>query len=255
MADSHSGASANCAQCNKTPSALGRPLKQCAKCHRARYCDRTCQQAHWKQHKKACCAPPSNPPRPSASSTTATSPTTVSTPSTLFKNLQQQNVAQPFHRLHAKTWLHDRPEEDVFLLLIDAYRFRMEDNHMFGNSDADSLHAGASSGESGFHRFLSKAESRPGLLPPWWSSEKRDACLEYGKRPGSWSDLRVTVEKQNIIEEYGNALAPMQLRMFAEQIIGSGPGGQNGNSMMQMQMMAERGEMHSSVMDVSQFMG
>lgn len=172
----------------------------------------------------------------------------------MFKNLQQQTVARPFHRLHATTWLHDRPEEDVFLLLIDAYRLRMEDNYMFGDPDADSLHAGAPSGEPGFHHFLSQAEGRPGLLPPWWSSEKRDACLEYGRRPGSWSDLRVTVEKHDIIEEYGNALAPMQLRMFGEQVIGSGPGGFDGESMMQMQMMTERGEMHGSVMDMSRFM-
>jgi len=32
-------------------------LKQCGKCHRARYCSAACQRQHWKIHKKVCTAP------------------------------------------------------------------------------------------------------------------------------------------------------------------------------------------------------
>lgn len=45
---------------------------------------------------------------------------------------------------------------------------------------------------------------------------------------------------------------PMQLRVFGEQIIGTGPRGQSGAMMMQMQMRAESGQMAASVVDVNQ---
>jgi splicing suppressor protein 51 len=53
--------------------------------------------------------------------------------------------------------------------------------------------------------------------------------------------LACAVEKSDIVEKYGNPLMPMQLRMFAEQVYGRGPGGQSGAGMIQMQMMAENG--------------
>jgi splicing suppressor protein 51 len=43
----------------------------------------------------------------------------------------------------------------------------------------------------------------------------------------------------------------MQLRMFAEEIYGTGPGGQSGSSMLQLQMMAEGGEVHTANIDAS----
>lgn len=41
---------AQCAQCGKSPSTL----KQCNKCHSVSYCDKDCQKAHFKTHKKVC---------------------------------------------------------------------------------------------------------------------------------------------------------------------------------------------------------
>jgi hypothetical protein len=43
-----------CRHCRKTPAALGRALKRCAKCQSVTYCSRDCQQADWSSHKKAC---------------------------------------------------------------------------------------------------------------------------------------------------------------------------------------------------------
>lgn len=40
-------------------------------------------------------------------------------------------VTKPFTRLLNNTWLHDRSEEDVYRLLIDAYRMRFEDLNVF----------------------------------------------------------------------------------------------------------------------------
>jgi hypothetical protein len=39
-----------CAQCGKSPDSL----KQCIKCHSVTYCNKDCQKAHYKAHKKAC---------------------------------------------------------------------------------------------------------------------------------------------------------------------------------------------------------
>jgi mitochondrial splicing suppressor protein 51 len=147
-----------CAHCNKTQASLGRRLKRCAKCRNAQYCDRTCQQNHWKQHKKAC--------RSTANAQPNSTSTSSSNPASAWKNLQL-SPDKPFHRLNDKTWPHDRPEADAFQLLIDAYRLRMDDNKKFGDQGQQ-----YASGPAGFEQFLNQAEGRDNLLPSWWSAEK-----------------------------------------------------------------------------------
>ncbi|KAF2823734.1 hypothetical protein CC86DRAFT_327621 [Ophiobolus disseminans] len=39
-----------CAHCSKSPESL----KQCNKCHSVAYCNKDCQKAHFKTHKKEC---------------------------------------------------------------------------------------------------------------------------------------------------------------------------------------------------------
>lgn len=207
-----------CATCAKKETELGQPLQRCSKCSSTRYCSRDCQKADWKDHKKTC-----------------------------GKESPITPVEKPFHALYAKTWLHNRPEKDVFKLLIDTYRFRMEDNYsMEGDVDEDSIYAGAASGLPGFRRFLSLATRKTGLLPPWWSSDKRKECEATGIGGQEWSDLSCCIEKHDVVEHYGNPMMPMQLRMFGEQVYGRGPGGQDGAAMMRAQMMAEGGELHAT---------
>ncbi|KAJ5543830.1 hypothetical protein N7513_003412 [Penicillium frequentans] len=149
---------------------------------------------------------------------------------------------KPFHQLHAKKWLHGRPEEDVYKLLIDTYRLRMEDIYnLEGDVDADSIYSGVSSGIPGFRRFLRLVERRRELLPEWWSPAKSQECVALAS--GQHNDYNVdhAVEKSDIIQQYGDQMMPMQLRMLGEQIYGTGPGGQPGAAMMQMQMLAEGG--------------
>lgn len=164
-------------------------------------------------------------------------------------------IDKPFHRLDAQTWLHDRPEQDVFTLLIDTYRFRMEDNYnLEGDGDVDSIYGGARDGREGFRRFLRLAEGKRGLLPSWWSQEKAAECEALGMNDG-WSSLASAIEKSDVIEHYGNPNMPMQLRMFGEQVYGRGPGGQSGAAMRQIQMMAENGEIHTGQLDMSSMFG
>ena len=150
-------------------------------------------------------------------------------------------ITNPFTRLSNKTWLHGRSENDVYTLLVDAYRLRTEDNYMYGDIDEGSLYSGRPSGYDGFCDFLDLAASRPGLLPSWWTPEKRQECEQFGMNGSGWGDLRCAVEKSDIVEHYGEPRFPMQLRMFAEQVIGIGPGGQEGKAMMQMMVRAETG--------------
>ena len=43
----------NCAHCGKKEEA-GEKFKKCGRCENVCYCSRECQEAHWKEHKKAC---------------------------------------------------------------------------------------------------------------------------------------------------------------------------------------------------------
>ena len=181
-----------CASCKKSPPAV--TLKRCAKCSVTPYCSRECQKADWKSHKKSCGKQGSQADSSPFSSTNAGS-NVLSPPKGL-----DGPVTKPFTRLDNGTWLHDRPERDVYRLLIDAYRMRMEDEYTLeGEADADSIYGGAADGTAGFRRFLRTVEQRRGLLPGWWTPEKSAACVEFGRDSDeNWSSLSRAVEKEDI---------------------------------------------------------
>ena len=158
----------------------------------------------------------------------------------------EKPIAKPFTKLVSKTWIHDRPEKDVFRLLIDAYRLRVNDDINFGGD------TGVPDVAAGFNRFLDQAASRANLLPPWWSSEKQTQCKAFGSGEDRWCNLALSVEKGDIIEHYGDSQFPMQMRMFGEQVIGTGPGGQPGTMAMNMLAGMEGGNgMESTTLDMS----
>ncbi|EAW06577.1 putative MYND domain protein [Aspergillus clavatus NRRL 1] len=198
----------------------------------------TCSEkkADWKTHKKVCAANA----QANAGSGTQSAADANATQST---KALEADFPKPFHRLDAKTWLHDRTEKDTYKLLIDTYRLRLDDDYTFtGDVDADSIYGGATDGgRAGFRRFLKRVERNPDLLPRWWTPAKAEECMRYGTDSASWSDLGCAVEKHDVSEHYGNQLMPMQLRMFGEQVLGTGPGGQKGAAMMKMQMAVESG--------------
>ncbi|POR38376.1 Uncharacterized protein TPAR_01418 [Tolypocladium paradoxum] len=226
----------SCKNCNKGAPEV--TLKRCAKCSTTSYsyCSRDCQKADWKSHKKVC-GKPSGSAEPSARGGPSSASSSLSPPKGL-----DRGVAKPFTRLDNGTWLHDRSETDVYRLLIDAYRLRVEDTYTVeGDIEADSIYGGAPDGRRGLGRFLDLATRRRGLLPPWWNPEKRAACVRLGMDASQWCDLRCAVEKSDIVDHYGDRFFPMQLRMFAEAVIGRGPGGMPGASMRQMMMAMEGG--------------
>ena len=218
----------SCIICHKSEN-----LKKCAKCSTTPYCSRDCQKADWKTHKKICAGN-------AAGRSTSSGKNNTSRMSGKAKNLSVK-IDKPFTRLEKGTWLHDRPEKDVYKLLIDAYRMRMEDNYTIECAPSrGSVYDGSPNGLPAFRRFMNLAKKRPGLLPPsWWNEEKRRECEAFGMRgqaegEDAWGGLRTYMEKSDIMEYYGDRTMPMQLRMLAESIYGKGPGGQSGAGMRQM---------------------
>ncbi|KAH7140936.1 putative MYND domain protein [Dactylonectria macrodidyma] len=221
----------SCSVCKKTSGEAS--IKKCAKCSDTPYCSRECQKADWKAHKKICGKMNTQPGRSSGSKPAFSPP----------KGLKQ-GVSCPFTRLDKNTWLHNRPETDVYTLLIDSYRLRVQDDYvMEGGADADSIYGGASNGLVGFKRYLKAVESRRGLLPEWWGPDKAQVCQDLGMDKSQWCDLSCKVEKSDIIEQYGDAQFPMQLRMFTEAVLGRGPGGSNGAPMRGVMMAMEQGNL------------
>lgn len=240
-----STAPAKCANCPKTIN-----LKCCAKCLDESYCSRSCQKAHWRLHKKSCSSKDSSTPLSSTAPSSSTSkPAEAKTlPKTLSKT-----IGKPFHKLDAGTWLHDRSEKDVFKLLIDSFRLRCSDEFTFENKiTKGTVQAGEANSKTAFESFLRLVGSKSGILPSWWFHDKAEECVAFCMNSGDWSDLHRAVEKQGIIEHYGETLMPMQMRMFYEKISGRGLMGQNCNSMLQMQKRQENGELrYSSMLDLS----
>lgn len=233
MADSNPPSTVDeCATCHKTSTETG-PLKRCGRCKTAAYCSVECQKADWKTHKPNCAG--------TAQTTGSSNAGNSGSNSRRAQGPLDVHIDKPFHKIHERKWLHDRTEQDVYKLLIDTYRLRMEDDYVFsGDADVDSIYGGARDGKAGFRRFLKKVEKKRGLLPDWWSSAKAEECVKLGSGQHPDYDLGHAVQKHDIIEQYGDSTMPMKLRMFGEQIYGSGPGGANGSAMLRMQMSLEK---------------
>lgn len=192
-----------CLSCSKGPPTV--KLRRCTKCWSVEYCSKDCQKAHWKTHRKDCApgvAPEDSQPSPPAGSPTrdgpglfnidmasgtitlGAAPSAISPPHGL-----DGSVDKPFNRLINGTWLHDRSEKDVYRLLVDAYRMRIEDEWVFaGDGGGDTIYGGCASSIAGFRVFLNNAErtqagptgKRVGILPAWWNRTKRLECERLG---------------------------------------------------------------------------
>lgn len=200
MPDADASKVASCANCSKVQEDGAAPLKRCSWCRTTHYCSKDCQKADWKEHKKGCGSGSS----PSNNGFLSSKP-----------------AVESLLGLDTKTWLHSRPEAEVYTLLIDSYRLRIDDEYAFRGDISDFSLYGGGNPVKDFRRYLQKAEKRTGVLPSWWTKEKRDACIAKGNAKDHWSSLHFAVEKEDIQEHYKNPVMPMQLRMLAEEIWGS----------------------------------
>lgn len=245
-----------CAQCSKAAANLnGGSFSRCAKCRETLYCNRDCQKTHWKTHKKVCA---SQANANISSSTSAEARTYVeanaihsSTYSAPRLHDLDVHVPNPFTRLDQGTYLHGRSETDVYKLLIDSFRMRQADDLNLENKKTpESIYTGAASSIVPFRAYPTKEGTRRDLLPPWWNAEKLKECESFGEN-GAWSNLRLPVSKQQMIDHYRDERAPMQVRMLAEAVYGAGSMGQSGAAMrMAMVAMENRGPGGGQVMSM-----
>lgn len=150
-------------------------------------------------------------------------------------------VPKPFTKLTTKTWLRGRTINDVYRLLVEAYRLRMEDDYkMTGvhGTDIDCIHGSAPNIRISFRRFLEKAPLMPGVLPTWWCERRQHECEEFGMRDG-WYMLWNVISIDTLVERYGDRDFPTHLRVFASQVLGTAPDGLHLNDILQAGAAAE----------------
>lgn len=225
---------ATCARCQQPLTAP----KQCSKCKTTTYCGRECQKAHWKSHKANCRASVSQQDEASSARIPHT---------------------KPFTAISETTFLHGLPKELTFRVLIDCLRLRQADVYNLDRVKLEgSIYAGRATSEAAFRAFLAKAQNVAGFLPTWWNNDAAEECVQYGLRDGQDFSLVRKSEKADVQKRWNDDMMPMKLRMLGEQVYGTGPGGSNGTSMLQMQVAQEQGrlgeDMHVSNLDVSPFM-
>lgn len=208
-----------CSNCKKP---LKASIKPCEKCKVTLYCSRDCKKTNWKAHKKICAKQSNN---------NNFSP--LSPPQGL-----SQPIRKPFTRLEGKTWLHDRPAQDLYRILIDAYRMGIHDSLRLDNMvEPDSIYHG---GVLGFCRFLDQVESHQGLLPTWWSGETRQACLDLGMDSSQHYRLHDFVDNKDMEDRYGCLGFLMELRVFMQSVTGRGPGGMDASPFMEIMIEGEQ---------------
>lgn len=133
-------------------------------------------------------------------------------------------ISIPFTRLWLGTWLHERPEQDIYRILIDTYRLRMDDMFVTtGQTEEDSIYNGNPTGLSGFHRFMGMAAATEGLLPPWWDEDAARECGRRGLPTLGLAQymLSAKISEKLIAGRYGDPTFATQLRIFGASVYGS----------------------------------
>ncbi|KJX94854.1 hypothetical protein TI39_contig4154g00025 [Zymoseptoria brevis] len=189
---SNTSSSPKCSQCDKPASSL----KRCAKCKSTSYCNRACQTAHWKVHKKSCAKLAGNG-GDEGPSTGAEVP--------------ERSDSKPFTAIYHNNFLHDRSEEETFKILIDTLRMRQEDMYFFhGDTMPGTIYDGSSTSIPAFRQFIRKAQAVEGFLPPWWTDAKLEQCIRFSKDEGGFS-LAGAQEKSDIQETWKDTQMPMKV--------------------------------------------
>jgi len=177
------------------------------------------------------------------------------------------SIPNPFTALENKTWLKNRPEHDVFKLLVDVHRMRIEDEYKFdGDVDEDTILGGGTPATAlGVFREFLEAMTRLGtarpvdkkILPEWWNAEKLNECVKFARDGGNtmsednWSRIALLVEKHDVQEHYKDMTMPMQLRMFSYEVDGALIMGQSGSQMRADMIDVERGNAHAMVINMA----
>ena len=110
-------------------------------------------------------------------------------------------------------------EREAFERIVDSYRMRVEDEWNFRGLSGGEDH------ERDFGVYLDIAERKGGVLPSWWTAEKREECERLGRDTNGGCCLQYSVTKADIQKKYKEELMPMRLRMIAQMVTGEKVGG------------------------------
>ncbi|KAK3899181.1 putative MYND domain protein [Staphylotrichum tortipilum] len=194
------------------------------------YCSTDCLKADKKKHQKRCRRrangeepPPDHAHRDRSHQPSSGNPLDAPHPT-------------PFTLLEKGSYLHPPlPRTDVFRLLIDCYRLRVEDDFTFEGRPRPA------DPRAGFAEFLGLAEQRKGLLPEWWDRDAKEECRALGEGAGAgWFSLEKRAGKKEVNEMYRTPDMAMQLRILGEGVYGRGPAGQPGGMVCAMMARQER---------------
>lgn len=195
-----------CASC-----AAPNPSRPCNCCQSVRYCNRACQRAHSKSHKRdraemaimaavvqhifgngfsaggnaipsGRSALSSGGTAPSSGDTSSSSGGSASSSSGNASSSTAQDTQEfnpgdqdtkPYTAISKNLFFHDRLESNTFQLLIDTLRMRQQDELNFDRVRMPgSIHARNNpSSERAFRDFILRAQAVPGYLPTWWKGE------------------------------------------------------------------------------------
>jgi splicing suppressor protein 51 len=155
-----------CAACQKTAQiANARGLITCPKCKTTLYCSWDCWKADSKMHREACVVRPIERP-PRSENSTYRPPAFAISYAAPRKNTSavqpcsaEEHISNPFTKLVQGTYLHDRPEKDVYQLLIDSFRWREYDDKGYGAKMTPTISLLGSRSSTPFHLYLFKAST------------------------------------------------------------------------------------------------
>ncbi|KAL9066336.1 MAG: hypothetical protein Q9161_007628 [Pseudevernia consocians] len=181
-----------CVACSKPDAGLSLPFLTCSRCTNRTYCSHTCQELDWPTHKKACGA--------------SILDTMTDIERTFFQSLMPDD------------FLHHYPENLVFEILDDAYDLRVVDCVKLTPAPSESPLDGS---WCEFERFLDLAEKRCGLLPGWWSREKRNECERLAAKAAQLGADAPKVNGHWVMLRYRDFLMPMKFRLLAERVYGT----------------------------------
>lgn len=209
----------SCGRCGKTKSEAVLPFTACGRCAQA-YCSRKCKKNDRKKHQSSCSAKHAD--------TTSSEPTPRSQQKAAPGPTLQVQIRRPYHKLIEGAWLRERSESDVFRLLLDTYRLRMQDLYQYEHTvESDSIYHGRGNKDaSGFLRFLGLVAQDSRLLPGWWSTSKGRQYLEFARMENrSFGGLDYMIDESEIQRLYQDEGMVLQLRVFAEQVYGEAVNG------------------------------
>ncbi|EQB49669.1 hypothetical protein CGLO_10976 [Colletotrichum gloeosporioides Cg-14] len=126
-----------------------------------------------------------------------------------------------FTNLEKRTFLHNHPEKDVYKILIDYHRLRMEDDAKIVGIMSETPSTP-----------LSLAMGKPDSDASW--RRQGDQSMAGSCRFGGMMRSNDSARPWLLMRHYGDDHFPMQLRMLGEFVWGSAPGRQDGTQMRRM---------------------